>query len=73
MSDGLRAESVARAYGSPRVLAGVDLAIAPGELVGLIGPNGAGKTTLVRVLSGVTLPDAGRVLLDERRWRRGTA
>jgi len=67
MSDGgLRAEGVARAYGARAVLAGVDLVVAPGELVGLIGPNGAGKTTLVRVLSGVTPPDAGRVLLDER-------
>jgi iron complex transport system ATP-binding protein len=67
MSDGgLRAEGVARAYGARAVLASVDLVVRPGELVGLIGPNGAGKTTLVRLLSGVTPPDAGRVLLDGR-------
>jgi iron complex transport system ATP-binding protein len=67
MSDaGIRAEGVARAYGAHAVLAGVDLAVAAGELVGVIGPNGAGKTTLVRMLSGVTPPDAGRVVLDGR-------
>lgn len=46
------------------VLEGVDLAVEPGELVGLIGPNGAGKTTLLRLVSGVLEPEAGRIDLD---------
>jgi branched-chain amino acid transport system ATP-binding protein len=42
----------------------VELALSPGEALGLIGPNGAGKTTLVNVLSGFQAPDSGRVFLD---------
>ncbi len=44
----------------------VDLDVAPGELVALLGPSGCGKTTLLRVVAGLTEPDAGRVLLDGR-------
>ena len=43
------------------ILDGVDIALAPGEIVTLIGPNGAGKTTLVRVLLGLEPADAGTV------------
>jgi ABC-2 type transport system ATP-binding protein len=46
------------------VLAGVDLEISTGEVVGLIGPNGAGKTTLMSCLLGFLHPDAGEVLFD---------
>jgi ABC-type branched-subunit amino acid transport system ATPase component len=42
----------------------VELALPPGEALGLIGPNGAGKTTLVNVLSGFQAPDSGSVFLD---------
>jgi len=47
--------------GKRQVLDGVDLAVAPGEIVTLIGPNGAGKTTLVRILLGLVQPDGGKV------------
>jgi ABC-type polysaccharide/polyol phosphate transport system ATPase subunit len=50
-------------------LRGVDIALEPGESVGLIGPNGAGKTTLLRLLAGVFVPDEGRV---EVRGRIGS-
>jgi iron complex transport system ATP-binding protein len=69
----LEAEELSFAYGARPILAGVSLAIAPGELVGVIGPNGCGKTTLVRLLAGVLAPAAGRVRLDGRplaAWRR---
>lgn len=49
------------AYGGRVVLSGVDLAVAPGEIVTVIGPNGAGKTTLLRVLLGLLRPDGGTV------------
>jgi len=60
----LRAEGVSLAFSGLRVLRGVELALPPGEALGLIGPNGAGKTTLVNVLSGFQAPDSGSVLLD---------
>ncbi len=47
------------------MLAGVDLAIAPGEVVALVGPSGAGKTTLLRLLVGAVRPNAGRVVVDD--------
>jgi len=60
----LRAEEVSLAFSGLHVLRGVELALAPGEALGLIGPNGAGKTTLVNVLSGFQAPDSGSVFLD---------
>jgi branched-chain amino acid transport system ATP-binding protein len=51
-------------FGGIRALSDVELAIMPGEVVGLIGPNGAGKTTLFDVISGVRFPQSGRVELD---------
>ncbi len=47
-------------------LSAIDLALRPGELLGLVGPNGSGKTTLIRVLTGVVRPSAGRVRLSGR-------
>jgi len=41
----VRASGVERRFGSRRALAGVDLEVGPGEIVGLVGPNGSGKTT----------------------------
>jgi branched-chain amino acid transport system permease protein len=60
----LRAEGISLAFAGLRVLKEVDLALEPGEALGLIGPNGAGKTTLVNVLSGFQAPDSGTVSLD---------
>jgi ABC-2 type transport system ATP-binding protein len=48
-------------YGERTALAGVSLAVQPGEVVGLLGPNGAGKSTLVSLLAGLRRPDAGDV------------
>lgn len=46
-------------YGDVRAVDGIDLVIAPGEVVALLGPNGAGKSTTVDMLLGLTKPDAG--------------
>jgi ABC-2 type transport system ATP-binding protein len=46
-------------YGDVRAVDGVDLVIAPGEVVALLGPNGAGKSTTVDMLVGLSRPDAG--------------
>src|SRR5207344_167942 len=45
---------------------GIDLAIAPGELVVCIGPSGCGKTTLLRLIAGFLVPDTGAIELDGR-------
>ncbi len=63
---------VHKAYGHKRALAGVDLVVSPGEVVGLVGPNGAGKSTLMKVLCGVAscMQGSGHVLgasIDDRR------
>jgi ABC-type branched-subunit amino acid transport system ATPase component/predicted MFS family arabinose efflux permease len=50
-------------FGGVTALAGVDLEVLPGEVLGVIGPNGAGKTTLFDCISGFVTPDGGRVLL----------
>ncbi len=53
--------NVHKAYGSLRVLRGVDLDVTKGEVWGLLGPNGAGKTTLTHLILGLLKPDDGTV------------
>jgi branched-chain amino acid transport system ATP-binding protein len=54
---------VAKRFGGFQALAGVDLAVAAGEIVGLIGPNGSGKTTLINIASGLLAADGGDIRL----------
>jgi ABC-2 type transport system ATP-binding protein len=54
------AEAVRHDFGDVTALAGIDLEVAAGTIVGLLGPNGAGKTTLVRILATLLHPSAGR-------------
>lgn len=63
---------VHRAFGGIQAVRGVDLAVAPQEIVGIIGPNGSGKSTLFNLISGVLAPDAGRIRVggvDVTGWK----
>lgn len=57
-------------YGNGLVLRGLELAVRPGEMVGVLGPNGSGKTTLLRLASGVLPPLSGRIEVDGREVSR---
>jgi ABC-2 type transport system ATP-binding protein len=56
----IRTRGLSKRYGQVTALAGLDLDVAPGEVVGYLGPNGAGKTTTIRLLLGFIRPTAGR-------------
>ncbi len=62
----VRLEGIEKSYDGVRVLHGVDLELAAGEIRALVGENGAGKSTLLKVLTGAVRADAGRILLDGR-------
>lgn len=57
----IRMDGVSKAFGRTRALDGVNLAVQPGQIIGLLGANGAGKSTLLRTIIGLYLPDQGRV------------
>ena len=57
----LRLSGLTKTYGPTRAIDGLSFTVAAGDIVGLIGANGAGKSTWMRVLAGVTMPDAGEL------------
>jgi putative spermidine/putrescine transport system ATP-binding protein len=61
---GLELKDLNRSYGPVHALDGLDLTLAPGELVALLGPSGCGKTTALRIVAGFERPDSGEVRLD---------
>jgi simple sugar transport system ATP-binding protein len=58
------ARDVSKSYGAVRALDGVSLRVHPGQVTCLLGDNGAGKSSLIKLLSGVTPPDAGTLAVD---------
>jgi ABC-2 type transport system ATP-binding protein len=59
--EALVCERVTRSFGKTIALDALDLAIAPGEVLGVVGRNGAGKTTLLRLAAGILWPDSGTI------------
>jgi oleandomycin transport system ATP-binding protein len=55
----IEAHGLTKSFGSTQALAGVDLEVPPGRVLGVLGPNGAGKTTAVRILATLLRPDSG--------------
>ena len=60
----LRISGVQKHFGAVHVLRGVDLEVAPGEIIGFVGDNGAGKSTLMKTITGIYQADAGSVQLN---------
>ncbi len=54
-------------YGNNPALAGVNLSVEQGGIVGLLGPNGSGKTTLIKLAMGMLQPTSGEILVDGKR------
>jgi len=69
VADGIRIENLVKTYGegetAVHALRGVDMYVAPGEVVGLIGPSGSGKSTLLKCLGAVIEPTSGRMTIGD--------
>lgn len=61
----LRAENLVKKYGPRTVVKGVSMEVEQGEIVGFLGPNGAGKTTSFYMITGLVVPNGGRIFLDD--------
>ena len=62
----LRTEDLVKKYGKRTVVSHVSIDVKQGEIVGLLGPNGAGKTTSFYMTTGLVVPNAGHVYLDDQ-------
>jgi polar amino acid transport system ATP-binding protein len=63
----IEVRDVVKRYGANKVLDGVSLTVAPGEVVVLCGPSGSGKSTLLRCVNGLEAIDSGSVLVEQRQ------
>lgn len=64
----LEVRGLVKRYGDVTAVAGLDLAVRPGECFGLLGPNGAGKTTTLEICEGLARADEGEVRVLGRTW-----
>ncbi len=62
----LKIDGISKSFAGHKALDNVSLEIPEGSIYGLLGPNGAGKTTLIRVINKITIPDSGKVYLDNK-------
>ena len=67
MTYALELKDLRKSFGKTEIIRGINLAVPPGERVGIIGPNGAGKSTLFNLISGRFEPTSGDVLLNGQR------
>jgi simple sugar transport system ATP-binding protein len=67
--DMIRVEGISMTFGAVTALRDLDMRLGRGEILGLVGDNGAGKSTLVKILTGLHVPDRGRIFLDGQHVR----
>ena len=68
----LVSQAIGKKFGDTEVLRGIDLRVAPGELIALLGPSGCGKTTLLRIAAGLLSASSGRMEIAGRMVADGT-
>lgn len=66
----LSARNIYKSFGCKKILNGVDIDIAPGQISCIIGPSGTGKTTLLRALCLLDLPDEGTISIDDTLYNK---
>ncbi len=64
MTSLLHVKGLRKRYGSIEAVRGIDIEVAPGEILALIGPNGAGKTTTLRMVATILKPTSGSIVVD---------
>jgi ABC-type multidrug transport system ATPase subunit len=64
------AEGVTKSFGNIQALSGIDLRVKKGEFLTVFGPNGAGKTTLIKLLSTLTKPTSGKLIIADHDIRK---
>ena len=72
MSAILECHGLTKKYGGVYALAGAELTLETGRIVGLLGPNGSGKTTLIKLANGLLTPTAGTLTIDGEAPGKGT-
>lgn len=65
MTFGLQLQGLSKAYGSQKVVDNVSLTVPGGQFVCFLGPSGCGKTTLLRMIAGLEMPTAGRIVMND--------
>jgi len=66
----ITAEGLAKSFGETAAIAGLDLEVGAGELMAVLGPSGSGKTTFLRLVGGLEMPTAGRILFGDEDTTR---
>ena len=60
----LSVKGLSKSFGAGKILDGIDLSVAKGDVIAILGPSGAGKTTLLQIIGTLSRPDSGSVVID---------